>query len=268
MQHKDDALAPRWKEIEFCEIISLILAVKRTLAAILFLFSLLALAEQPPDQAWFRSDTLELRGGGSAKLMWHWTAATSGFLSGRGVLENPKDGSFSVSPSESTEYVLILEARNAPTQVLSARVLVRGAKGSAGEWPTDPFTPFPFEANYDVTESLAVLAAKTDKILQDTLQFQVRRFAAADGQVVFYTAFQQQKALLGEEDRGKKVRRIAYRVALSTKGIHNPIHVNLSASIDWRPVIDKRWLVENSSSSAGALYRRQIESLKTAILGN
>jgi hypothetical protein len=240
--------------------------VKSTFAATLFLLPALASPGQWPDQTWFRSDKSELSAGGNVKLTWHSSAATSAYLSGFGLVENPKNGSATVSPPETTDYVLILEIPSGPPQIFSQRIVVRGAKGSAGEWPADPFQPLGFERNYpDVAASLAMLARTTERVLQDSWKFQIRRFSLGDGEIVFYTAFSQEPSLIAEEDRGKKVRRIAYRVALSATAVDR-IQVNLSARIDWKPVIDRTWFQENSLTS-NLLYQTQIDALKTVILG-
>src|SRR5437867_1178143 len=117
----------------------------------------------PPvtDEPWFKADPAEIPAGGSAKLSWQWKAATRGYLSSVGFVNRPSGETVNVAPSETTSYVLIVEAPGLEPRVLTQRVIVRGSKGSSGIWPPDPFAALAYQADKDVRSiSLATLAER------------------------------------------------------------------------------------------------------------
>lgn len=202
-----------------------------------------------PNGPSFTADRLEIPAGNSVKLSWQWHLATRGYLSSVGSLDHPSGDAIKVSPDETTSYVLVLEAPGLSPRVLTQRVIVRGAKGSSGVWPPDPFAPLAYQTDYDIhSPSLAAVCARIRSVLRDDRGFEIRQFSQAEDQIVFSTAFLQ-NARLGEPDENpRKFRRVAYRVAV-TAGKSDLIHVNLSSTIEWRIVVDTRWFSENSSSS-------------------
>jgi hypothetical protein len=78
----------------------------------------LAIAQQSVEEA-FDADTHEVSPGQPAHLTWKSSTATEAYLSSYGLLSNPRSGSLEEKPTETTDYVLILEAPGVPPQVLS-----------------------------------------------------------------------------------------------------------------------------------------------------
>jgi hypothetical protein len=218
-------------------------------ALFVLLTALVVLAAPAPDEPWFRVDTTEIPARGDTKLSWLWNPATRGYLSSLGIIGHPAGDTVRASPDETTTYVLILEAPGQSPRVLTQRVIVRGAKGSTGDWPSDPFAPLAYQADYDLQfKSLAAVSARIRSVLRDDRGFEIRQFSQEQDQIIFCTAFLQNAKLNEPNERPRRFRRIAYRVALAA-GKSNLIHVNLSSSIEWRLVVDTRWFPEKSSSS-------------------
>jgi len=227
---------------------------------------LVAFASPIPDEPLFKVDQSEIETGGSTNLRWRWNPATHGYLSSLGLVDHPSSDTVSVSPDETTSYVLILEAPGLLPRILTQRVIVRGAKGTSGDWPNDLFAPLAYQADDDIhSKSLATVAAKVRRVLHDDRGFEIRQFSPAQGQIVFCTAFLQNDKLSEPNESPRRYRRIAYRVALAAAR-SDLIHVNLSSSIEWRIVVDTRWFPENSSSSDR--YRKQTADLWGAIKAN
>jgi hypothetical protein len=222
-------------------------------------------ASPAPDEPSFKADKSEIPTGGSARLMWQWNPATRGYLSSIGLVDHPSGDTISVSPGETTSYVLILEAPGVSPRILAQRVVVRGAKGSSGDWPTDPFAPLAYQADDDIhSTSMSTVAARVRSVLRDR-GFEIRQFSQAEDQVVFCTAFLQDSKLNEPNESPRKFRRIAYRVALTAEK-SDLIRVNLSSSIEWRIVVDARWFLENSSSSNR--YKTQTDDLWSSLKAN
>ena len=219
------------------------------------------------DEPSLTAGRVEVTAGQSVELKWLWKPATAGYLSAVGTLEIPSQGMVSVTPTETTAYVLILEAPLRGTRVLSATITVQGAKGESGLLPDDPFSPLAFQSDYDLSKrSLAVAAAKTRTVLQDEQGFQTTQYSPGEGQIVFVTRFLEKSSLSEGSDEKGRLRRIAYRVSLSSGKATGTLHANLSATIQWRIVVDRqRWFPENSSSSG--IYLRALAQLKNAIFG-
>jgi hypothetical protein len=228
--------------------------------------ALVALAAPALDEPSFQVDTPEIQARGSATLRWQWSPATRGYLSSLGLVDHPSGDSVSVSPDETTSYVLILEAPDQSPRVLTRRVVVRGAKGSSGYWPSDPFAPLAYEVDYDMhSKSLAAVSARIRSVLRDDRGLEIRQFSQQEGQITFYTAFLQNAQLNQPDERPRRFRRIAYRVRLAA-GKPDLIHVNISSTIEWRLVVDTRWFLENSSASNR--YQTQTTDLWRAFRGN
>lgn len=232
--------------------------------ALAFLLSTTVVGHASPasDDPWFKADTLEIAAGGSAKLNWHWNLATRGYLTSVGLVEHPSGDTVSVSPIETTSYVLILEAPGFSPRILTQHLVVRGGKGKAGVWPDDPFTPLAYKADHDIrSTSLAEAAARVRNVLQDDRGFEIQEFSQ-DDQVVFLTAFLQSSNLNEPNESPRRFWRIAHRVALDPTQTSGLIRLHLSSAIQWRIVVDNRWFLENSSSSDR--YQRQMKGLWNA----
>lgn len=228
------------------------------------IFVLLGISCLALEQAWFRADTTEIPAGGSAVLNWHWAEATNGYLSSIGVIEHPSNGSVRVKPDQTTSYLLILEGPGGVTRTFTQRVVVSGAKGNYGDWP-DLLEPLPYKREYQSSSiSLVQGAAKVRKVLQDDLHFQLRQFQIED-QSIFATAWLQDSTLDLPNERTRKFRRVAYRVAVQPTPDHN-LRFSISSAIQWRLAIDTRWFAENSSSSD--LYSRHLGNLWDSLRKN
>jgi hypothetical protein len=241
----------------------LLIGIRLRTTLYVLLAALGAVALPALDEPWFRAETLEIPVGRSAQLSWHWSAATRGYLSSQGSVDHASGGTVGVSPAETTSYVLVLEAPGVTPRILTQRLIVTGTKGSAGVWPADPVAPLSYKADYDiVSASMVELAIRVRKVLRDDWQFEIRQFSQEEGQLVFATAFLQTSKLNEPNESPRRVRRIAYRVALRA-GKPNIVHVNLSSSIEWRAVVDSRWFPENSSSNDR--YHRHTSNLWDSI---
>jgi hypothetical protein len=139
----------------------------------------LCLAARSQDrQPSFNVDAAEIRAGEAANLTWKWQSASTGYLSCYGLLYHPKGDLLRIIPSETTDYVLILEASGVSPRILSRRVVVRGAKGSESDWP-DGFVPLGAEQQFTAapTDGLSQIADRTRRILQDDRHLVLRQFA-------------------------------------------------------------------------------------------
>ena len=209
----------------------------------------------------------EVPPGEKVSLRWHWNVATNGYLSSIGRIDSASGGTAIVAPTETSSYVLVLEAPGLPPRVLSLRILVPGAKGSASVWPTDLFVPLTFQNDYSLNAtSLATVAAKVRDVLQNRRGFELRQFSPSDGQIVIATAYMQRQELNNSDETPKEFRRIAFRISLVAGTVPRSVHVNISATIEWRVPIDDRWFPEDSSSSIR--YRIQMNDLRKETLGN
>lgn len=213
------------------------------------LVALVILTSATDNEPGFKLDKSEIVAGESVHLSWLWPPAKRGYLSGRGLLERPSGDKIEVTPQETTSYVLVLEAPGSSPRILTERVIVRGSKGSSGDWPDNPFDPLVYQASYDIhSSSLAEVLNKIESVLRDDEGFEVRQFSQIKDQVVFSTSFHQSNKLNDSSERPRKLRRIAYHVEV-TDMKSGSIHISISTSIQWRIVVDTRWFLESSSSS-------------------
>jgi hypothetical protein len=233
-----------------------------TRLALSIALAVIALGASPPDEPWFRVEPPEITAGNRAILSWGWRDAAGGYLSDLGLVEHASDGRVTVSPEQTTSYVLVLDAPGRSPRVLTLRLAVRGSKGSSGDWPSDVFDPLPYQVEYDIrSPSLSSVAARVRRALK-ARGFELRQFSQTEGQVVFATAFLQGAALNDPDENPRRFRRIAFRIAIIQLG-SSTVHVNLSSSIQWRAVIDTRWFPEKSSSTNR--YPKQTTDLWNAI---
>lgn len=153
-------------------------------------------------------------------------------------------------------------------RVLDQTVIVDGLKGTGAVCP-DGFESLAYMTDYEFPgRSLVSYAAKTYSVLRDDdrFRFEIRQDKPDNGQIILETCFLEKPGLNRGQEGSRKVRRLAYRVFLSGTRASAPIHANISATIEWRPVVDwQHWYPE--SSSASSLYHDVIEDLKNAILG-
>ncbi len=229
------------------------------IASTLLLVVALSESIRPAAEApWFRADPAEVVAGGPVTLTWGWAGAKDGYLSSHGHIDHPSDGSAIVLPLETTSYVLVLEAPGVAPRILSVRVAVTGAKGGSGEWPPDLFVPLEFRREFDSRASLVKLAVRLRSLLQDEWGFETRQFVGEGAEVVLATAYRQQSTLDDPREGVRRIRRIAYRTSLRATGTA-AVHIQISASIQWRPVVDTRWFPESSSSSDR--YKKETDRL-------
>jgi hypothetical protein len=216
------------------------------------------------DHPLFSIDKEEIPLGESATLTWRWPLATEGYLSSVGMLRSPKGGSTEVRPRETTDYVLVLDAPGVPPTALSRRLIVRGAKGSASDWPQGWFDELPFWRDYNInSQSLPRIVYRTHAVLD--AMGEVRPWTKDRDTAVLATAFSQLEDLNTHDESPKRVRRIAYRVELSSSGTSKVIRLHISVAIEWRVVIDRHWFPENPSSST--ICQERVAALKKQIIG-
>lgn len=232
--------------------------------AVLVLFICCAAVRPAEDRPLFTADKEEIPLGESATLTWKWPVASEGYLSSIGMIQNPKGGSTEVRPRETTDYVLVLDAPGMSPTVLSRRIIVRGGKGSASDWPQDWFDGLPFSSGYtSAGQSLSKLVGRTKTVLQAFGE--VREWSKDENTYVLATAFSQPADLNTADGRREKVRRIAFRIELSSLGASKSIQLHISVAIESRAIIDRRWYPENASSST--IYQDQVKAIKGKILG-
>jgi len=209
-------------------------------------------------------DKNEISAGEVATLTWNWTQASTAYLTTDGIVQNPKTGSLQVSPSETTEYVFVAEALGLAPCVLSRRLVVRGAKGFASDWPEDWFDPLPYKNEYPLKgASLVKTVARAKAILQELGE--VRDYKVQDATVLL-TPFHERWDLGRPDETPKRPRRIAYRVALSSTERGSSVLMQISAAVQWRVIIERKgWVPENASSST--IYQEQVAAIKKKILG-
>jgi hypothetical protein len=61
----------------------------------------------------------EIEAGETATIAWSMPGAVRGYLSGAGLLQHPSSGKITVSPVESTSYVLIFESAESPATLVA-----------------------------------------------------------------------------------------------------------------------------------------------------
>jgi hypothetical protein len=134
-----------------------------------------------------------------------------------------------------------------------------------GELPEHLFEPLSFAQNFDAPNQFVDTLA--DRCKKALASFDVEAYKNPDtGNLVFVTAFSQRPELSQADERPKRMRKIAYRVELSSPRSPGLVRLNLSADIKWRLVIDPRfWYAENPTSSK--LYLQSVTLLKKQILG-
>src|SRR5581483_8843893 len=123
-----------------------------------------------------------------------------------------------VFPTETTSYVLILEGADSAPMILTRHVVVHGAKGSAGDWPSDIFEPLEYKADFDLSASMVRVASSVRKSLTEDRGYELRQFTDEDNRPVFATAFLEDSRLNVPAERPRRLRRMAARVVLTSQG--------------------------------------------------
>ncbi len=223
------------------------------------LASMLMQTAPEPTQASFGVEPREISIGGSANLTWNFPAAERAYLSNVGIVRDPRGGTMTVAPTETTDYVIIMERGGEPT-IMSTRLIVRGSKGTESDWPTPLFTAYVVPIRESSALKLVDLACRVRKILQG--KFDMHQ-TSEDGKFDFYTAFAERSDLTSADERRRLRRRIAFRVELS-KPAGRKVEIEVRAAIQYRVVIDRRWFNENPSSST--YYQIENEALISEIL--
>jgi hypothetical protein len=101
------------------------------MSALALIVAMFLQSSAPPPQPSFDIDPTEISIGGSAQLRWSCPGAKRGYLSSVGLVDAPRGGTITVTPTETTDYVIIFETAGEPI-MMSRRVAVRGSKRRRG----------------------------------------------------------------------------------------------------------------------------------------
>lgn len=203
------------------------------------------------EQLQLSADRSSIDAGEQVTLSWAAPSADPLYLSHVGSVA--ASGTRSVSPPETTTYVLVLDDP-AGVRAATTKVAVGGRKGD-GEFPADQGR-FKYPLVIKSKTPLVKLLDQVHRALQDQMKFSVREFQADGHQMVFLTSLSKRSELVKNGEDRIGARRISYLVEVDKE--QGQTRLTIRALIEYQRRIESTWRTEDEE----ALYRESTSSLR------
>jgi hypothetical protein len=198
--------------------------------------------------------------GQSATLAWKVKGGSNVYISNIGGV--PAQGIQSVSPKETTTYVLVADGASGH-ELQKVQLNVSKCSRGDDEFPTD-FNRFqhPVTINPSI-DSLSKFLAHVHKVLQDDMGFSVKEFQNQDGQFVFITKLSIRSHLVRQNEKRIGSRRISYLITINKNSIRDGVTCTIKTLIEYRRRVEGTWRLETNEE----FYNEESNKLRQRVDG-